>query len=742
LFCRDNDSRDVFARPAAHWRFVLSKDDNLVDLKEKCTMWRGLSAWMAPVFVVAFIAFQAAESQAQQPVTLPAGWQQMSPTDFAAAVRPLFDQDTFKSLSEEDQNAAKIHGLQLFLQIDVSNTSLNYQTLEVLHHLARYLLEPSQIQKTKTALLARQDNWAGQPYAEIRAKVVMMMRLDIPEAAIVQEARKWVQGGGTFQQVPQSDLKYDIVREAFADVKVIDKSFSVQWSGQINAPQTGDYTFFVSPININAATEDRAFKFTMSVIVAGQNLLNSTPAEQGTQQFSGYPKVPVNLAPWVSQSQSVTLTAGTPVALLVTLTVNAPQRLPVGALHAMLYWQGPGVTKSLVPASSLTLPNGSGPGLQATYSWTSGGQAQTLTRTDPMIDFAWANSTILLSQNTSIASQASDLMWQSATSPDFLNTLTGPPVKLHPFIKDEEDASTGLSTARRQAFLDILLQNPSLLSPLEVKRAVGFYRSFRLGTPDKALDVFGAWATQSADLPTEISTDRVLDGDNRFWLAQMATMTTQQLPEAITRLQNQFLQLPDGRCSLPVAYTLTYSNLGKRTLSKWIAFLDAKLADTTLTGDQRVNWLIARAHAQGHTRHLFTQKYPYRFPIPPSWPQDGFPYLYQAIRAAQSPAVKIRATREVVALLVWLAQFQKASDLLQQLGKALPNDQKAGLVALQQQVAGFAAANAQYLQNRQSTANRAFVAQLKARRDRAASRGDTALMNHYNSLLSAAQNKQ
>ena len=293
-----------------------------------------------------------------------------------------------------------------------------------------------------------------------------------------------------------------------------------------------------------------------------------------------------------------------------------------------------------------------------------------------------------------------------------------------------------------QAFLDILLQTPALMSSLEVKRAVGFYRSFRLGTPDKALDVFGAWAARNADLQTEISTDRVLDGDNRFSLAQMATMTTLQLPDHAARLQNEFLQLPDGRCSLPVAYTLTYSNLAKQTLSNWIAFLDAKLADTTLTGDQRVNWLIARAHAQGHTRILITQKYPHRFPIPPSWPQDGFPYLYQAIRAAQSPAVKIRATREVISLLVWLAQFQKASDLLQRLANAVPDNQKPAVTALQQQVASYAAANTQYLQNRQSTANQSFVAQLKARRDQAAGRGDTALVNHYNSLLSAAQNQQ
>jgi hypothetical protein len=51
--------------------------------------------------------------------------------------------------------------------------------------------------------------------------------------------------------------------------------------------------------------------------------------------------------------------------------------------------------------------------------------------------------------------------------------------------------------------------------------------------------------------------------------------------------------LPDGRCSLPVAYALAASYLGRRRLSDWTAFLDAKLADPALTGDLRVNWLPA-----------------------------------------------------------------------------------------------------------------------------------------------------
>ena len=60
---------------------------------------------------------------------------------------------------------------------------------ELLHWLARYELAYDEMEKARTALLARQDNWAGRPYAEGRAKITMMIRLKFDEASIVAEAR-------------------------------------------------------------------------------------------------------------------------------------------------------------------------------------------------------------------------------------------------------------------------------------------------------------------------------------------------------------------------------------------------------------------------------------------------------------------------------------------------------------------------------------------------------------------------
>ena len=64
------------------------------------------------VLTAAMLGLNTARAHAQttQPVSLPANWQQMSPTDLAAAIRPLFDQDTFKLLSQADQAAVKERG--------------------------------------------------------------------------------------------------------------------------------------------------------------------------------------------------------------------------------------------------------------------------------------------------------------------------------------------------------------------------------------------------------------------------------------------------------------------------------------------------------------------------------------------------------------------------------------------------------------------------------------------------------
>ena len=319
-------------------------------------------------------------------------------------------------------------------------------------------------------------------------------------------------------------LEFDLARQVFADAQVINGSFSVTWKGFVNPPKTGDYMFLLSPINVNSSDLQNPLKFTMTVSIGGKVVLNSVPDNSLSQ--SVWP----DQRPWVSESNFVPLTAEKPIAFQVTAETTVPGLLPVGILHAVLSWKGPGIPTSLVPPESFTQTRGGNPGLTATYKWHANGKLQTLTRVEPAIDVAWTNSAILLSTDTSIAADAADAMWESATSDSFIAAIAGPPAKLHPFLKDPDDASAGLTTPRREAFLGTLLQIPALLEPMDLKQAEGFYSSFRIGTPDRALDVFGTWAKSHPDIVCDFSGDHSFDADVHRSLARMAIYTTQQYP--------------------------------------------------------------------------------------------------------------------------------------------------------------------------------------------------------------------
>jgi hypothetical protein len=680
--------------------------------------------------------------QAQQS-SLPANWQQLSATDFATLVQGYFQQGTFRSLSPTDQASLATQGALLFSQLDISSTALSYQTLLALASVGQPQLDQWSAAQAKAGLIARADSWTGKPYSEMRAKVMLMRRLQVPDPVSIVQARNWVLAGGTSDQVPQTDLVYDFVRQMFGDFKLINGAFAVTWSGQVSVPQTGDYTFCISPIDVNMGYESPPAAISTTVSLGGQPIISAKPPTgPDPASLLATQSAFVPTSRWTAQSNAVTLTAGTPADIQIVVSVNAPWTLPIGTLHSVLFWQGPGIATSVVPASAFSqAPNGT-PGLQATYAWTVNGQQQTLTRTDPTIDFSWTNSSLIVAQDPTSANQTADTMWQSMTSPTFITSYaSATPVKLHPFLREPEEASCGLSTARRQAFLDLLAQNPALLDAMDAAHAVDFFRSFRVGTSDKALNVFGAWAARQPDLACALAQDRSFDRTTQMALAYMAILTTQQLPSQTATLEQQFLQLSDGRCSLPVAYALTYSHLGRGSLTDWIATLDTKLADATVTGDLRVNWLLARAQAEEFTCPAPAQ-YPFGAVYPSSWPLAGQTYLYQAVNAAQTSSVKVRAAKEIAMRLTAAGDLVGATSFLGQLNSSLPDDQKAIVASWQQMINSVVAGEAPAIQAQIASAKKGYIMTLQARRDQAATQGDTATVNLYNAIITAASSSQ
>jgi hypothetical protein len=254
------------------------------------------------------------------------------------------------------------------------------------------------------------------------------------------------------------------------------------------------------------------------------------------------------------------------------------------------------------------------------------------------------------------------------------------------------------------------------------------------GAPDQAVAAISQWASQQADLSSAFTMNAAFEGDTRDGFRRLAFLATQELPGQAMQLQKSSLQLPDGRCCLPVAYTLAASYLAQGELADWIAYLDGRLADSALTGDKRVNWLLARSFAE--EIRLSTPNFSL-----PLWsrPLDGRAFLDEAYQAAQSPANKLRVLKEITARLVWSQQYSAARLVLARAKSALPSAQQDTLASWQQQIGTLMAAATQAQKDQAAAAQQAYVNSLTQRRAQAAARGNTAAANRYTTLITSAQ---
>jgi hypothetical protein len=663
------------------------------------------------------------QAEAQQPAPLPSNWQSLGVSDFINAVAPYYDNDSETLFYPTiDDNGVRTQAATLIANVDYSGSQYDLPTLNTLHMLANPLLAATDQTRITNAVTARQDNWSGQPFSSFNAKWNLMYRLRFPDLSRIQEGTRWVQAGGQLSAVPPECLPEAYLYFAATTPQAIYGGFTVQWQGQATAPQTGAYTFSISSINVNSTENINPVQVSMTVSVGGTVILSA------------------NANQWTASSTPVTLTAGQAVPLLVAWSCQTTQQIPTRALHAMLSWQGPGVPSSIVPQSVLTLPDGSAQGLQARYTWTNqSGQQQTLTRTEPNIDVVWTSRPVWLLADVSGQNQAGATFVQTATSTNYLSpylNLTAPVQvhQLHAVFQDPDATGQILTSAQRNTILNMLQSQPSLLSPVSANQFVTFFGTYRFGNPEPAIQTFGVWVTANADITCKLGPGPDFDSDNRTGYRRMAVYVTQQLPQQAAEIQSQFLVTPDGRCCLPVAYALAYAALGQNNLTSWTNYLDAQLANSNLTGDLRVNWLLARALATeiGQAQppiSLSNQVY--------TRPTDGMKYVFQAAHTAQSAAVKVRVAQESAARQASAGRYDAATSTLQAVLNSASPAQQAILTTWINQLAGYSAVQANSASTQGAAALQAYITTLRQRRDQASAIGDTASVNRYNAIINA-----
>ena len=675
----------------------------------------------AALIVVGLLSGEAAAQ-----VSLPAGWQQLDADAFVASLSAVYEPDEDIYIGTDTEATVRQHAATMFGGIDVATTQLSYRTLYWIYALAYPKLDADAHEPVRDALVARQDNWASRPYEDLRSKQYFMWRASAPGSARAAELQAWIAAGGSIDDIWAEDLSL-ARKDLMAEVKM-SGDFQIEWSGSITAPATGAYTFSVSPINISARDYSLHDRYdvmqTITVSVNGQEVISATPDD------------------WAYVGAPVQLTQGQAVPLQVNMTIES-ERLPPWAVHAQLYWSGPGVAQAVVPADRLTPPSGQGEGLQQVVSWEQDGEPQTLTQTVPNIDYAWIESVSFVNDLDTLQ-QIADRMWSELMAPVYLAAVTGGP-KRHAFVDEGESANEIMTSAQRRQFMATVQQSPEMLDHLKLKEMVDVYRSFRLGAPAEALDAFALWAERHADatcrMPQEYENSmkyfREFLGFNFYnhkAYRLLAICVGIQLPEHAERLLSDDLELEDGRCCLPVAYTLAYAFLTQERFDDWVALLDARLADPGLTGDTRVNWLLARAMA-AEMRLLPTNIYA----DGKLRPMDGMPWVDEAAEAAQTPETQVRVAREKGARLASIQKYDEANAVLADAGQgvsqALQDEVAVCLDCVSRFQAWNAAAEAAHAQASQDN----YVDELRARRDRATAAGDANLAARYDTLIQAAE---
>jgi hypothetical protein len=140
-----------------------------------------------------------------------------------------------------------------------------------------------------------------------------------------------------------------------------------------------------------------------------------------------------------------------------------------------------------------------------------------------------------------------------------------------------------------------------------------------------------------------------------------------------------------GLAKLPVAAALAWSYTRSDEGQAWREYLDEKIADATMSTDQRASWLLARAFAECAIQG------PVDF-----YPLGGRDFVEQAFASAESEPMRLTCLASLVDALVRTGEFGQASSLLQSVsGQFSSPEAQATVAEMQATIAPAEQADAQ-----------------------------------------------
>jgi hypothetical protein len=494
--------------------------------------------------------------------------------------------------------------------------------------------------------------------------------------------------------------------------------FSVQWSGSIQAARSGDYAFSICPINVNSDHTSNWFHQTTKVSIAEKVVLDS------------------NESGWTVRSGRVPLEAGRPQPLRVEFSYYLlnQQYMDRSPAVARLMWEGPGISQQVVPAAAFSQPDGKKTGLQAEYRVKIDGEEEVSMHTEAAIDHVWQTPSAVLPKYPDLKNRLMARFFELALDPAYLarwdNPETAPgrhALWMRPQLLQHMDSSQQADCVAE------LLDRPTLLECHPQLSSLEFYWNCRGADLDGSLAVLGEWAQLHPDAEPEFVLP--FEQNTKPYAALIKAVVWQYRPH-LDALEEDYLALPDGGCCLPVAYILTEGYLGKERIGEWIEKLDARLDENSLSGDRRVNWLIARAYTEeirssrgGRYFLLSTQ---HRLLAGRQW-------LEEAILISQSEPVRLRAYKEIATRLAAEGHFDQARGLLIGLGNRLSRGPSAAAVAgWRKEVDRMEMGFRQRRDEAVARSDNLYIENLRARHKRALESSNTEAARRYEQLITAA----
>ena len=113
---------------------------------------------------------------------------------------------------------------------------------------------------------------------QVNVQSILDAEGDAGVGAAAQATADWIAGTGDsgLQTLSEDQLAW-LLKTITWSAKDVDSGFAVTWTGQLQPPQTGSFTFSISPIDITTKYQDELVLQWMTVVVNGQEVVNASP---------------------------------------------------------------------------------------------------------------------------------------------------------------------------------------------------------------------------------------------------------------------------------------------------------------------------------------------------------------------------------------------------------------------------------------------------------------------------------